>query len=115
MWPPLTPEILAILMTLLGCGLLLNLSGIYCCIMEKTKLKKQKIILLNLSAVEIIVITHTILHLGISRVTMSKETTHHMNVVLCTFYNAATSLFYNSMLLISLDRLVCVLSPINYR
>ena len=69
---------------LLLLGLLLNAAGIYCCLQEQSKLKKQKIILLNLSAVEIFIILFTMGHISIAQCQLSIEDTAKANQVLCT-------------------------------
>ena len=101
---------------LLTCGLILNLCGIYCCLKQKKKLPKQKIILLNLSASEVTVILYTLCHLGVSRVNIREpRELAIINKVMCTLYHGVTSLLYNSMLLISLDRFVCIAAQMFYR
>ena len=60
----LPPECIAILFLLLLCALGLHVAGIYCLQQEQCKLKKQKIILLNLSTVEIVLIVFTMGHLS---------------------------------------------------
>ena len=51
------------LVLLLFIALSLNICGIYCCCVNKSKLKKQKIILVNLSAVEVLTIVFKSAHI----------------------------------------------------
>ena len=60
----LPTECLAFLLVLLLCAMSIHVVGIYCLQQEQSKLKKQKIILLNLSTVEIVIIVYTMGHLG---------------------------------------------------
>ena len=93
-------------------GLILHTLGIYCCCCKQNrKLKNQKIILLNLSGVEISTILFMMLRLLLDNITIPPHSVHAMNMALCTVYHAITNLFYQSMILIPLDRLVCIVSP----
>ena len=101
---------------LLICGFFLNICGIYCCIKQKSRLTKQKVILLNLSAVEITVIVYTLCYLGISQISFTTDKELNMvNKIMCTLYHGVTSLFYNAMLLISVDRFVCIAAQMYYQ
>ena len=75
------------------------------------QLRKQKVILLNLSAVEITTIVHSMIHLAASYLPMSSDHLSRANHVFVTSYHVITSLFYCSMILIAVERLICILSP----
>ena len=110
----LPPACLVILLTLLLFALVLHLAGIYCLNQEKSKLKKQKIILLNLSVVEISIIVFTLGHLSCAHSEIKNEDLEKVNQVLCVLYHSLTSLLYSSMALIPIDRLLCVIAPHMY-
>ena len=104
----------SILIGILSLGFLLYAAGIYCCYREKNKLKKQKIILINLSVVEIIQIIFMIAHLFLDHVPFHLQDMKEANRILCTIYHGITNLFYSTMISIPLDRLICVVSPAFY-
>ena len=108
---------LAFLVALLISGFFFNMLGIYCCMKQKLRMKKQKIILLNLSCVQTTIILYTLLHLCLAHGVIPHRhlDLDLLNKIMCTAYHILTSLFYDSMLLISIDRLLCVLSPLYYR
>ena len=87
-----------------------NICGIYCCLKQNTRLKKQKIILLNLSSMEILII---IRHLCFGHINTQLE--KESNRIKCTLYHGLTSLQYSSMLLISAERLLYILTPSYYQ
>ena len=104
-----------LLVGILILGLILHTLGIYCCCCKRNrKLKNQKIILLNLSGVEIFTILFMMLHLLLDNITIPPHSKHATNLALCTVYHAITNLFYQTMILIPLDRLVCIVSPTFY-
>ena len=106
---------LAILLILLLFALALHATGVYCLNKERSKLKKQKIILLNLSVVEITIIVFTMGHLCCAHFQTKKEDLERLNQVLCQMYHSLTSLLYASVTLISFDRLLCVIAPHVYQ
>ena len=105
-----------VLTTILSIGFVLHILGIYCLHREKRKLKNQKIVLMNLSAVEMVSILFMAVHLNMdkSSSTMDEKSAEVANEILCTVYHVITNLFYQTMILIPLDRLVCMLHPAFY-
>ena len=103
-----------ILTGILCIGFLLHLAGIYCCYKEKQKLKNQKIILINLSAVEMVTIIFMMVHMLLDHTEIDEKNVEMANKVLCTIYHGLTNLFYLTMIQIPLDRLLCILWPTFY-
>ena len=68
---PLTNVI--VLMVVLLTGLILHMFGIYSCCKEKKRMKNQRIILLNLSAVEILLILFMMIQLCGGHISMSAD------------------------------------------
>ena len=111
MLPPVT---FTLLVSILLLALCVHTLGIYLCYKEETALQKQKILLVNLSCVEILTIVYMIVHLCGGYMNLTREDLKTANKIFCTAYHCITSLFYCSMILISADRLMCIVTPAKY-
>ena len=82
--------------------------------MEKHKLKKQKVLLLNLSSAEILNILYMIAYICVSGMDLTAYTLTILNNVLIASFHIVTTLFYNAMIVIAWDRLVSTIFPTGY-
>ena len=104
---------------LLSIGLLLNCLGCLCLLkQDKREANSQKVILLNLSIVEISTSTYLLVTVIIRHSPILYTHIGHNKPALrglCVFYHVVTLELYGAMLCITLDRLACALWPIRHR
>ena len=113
-----SPYILAIQYTPLLIGLLLNFLGIVCLMKQENRSYIQKVILINLSSVEIltaIIIMAITLFQQYPLLASIFQQNIEIQRIICFIYHVITLQLYNSMIYITLDRFLCVLSPIKYK
>ena len=110
----LSSEATTFILTELMIALIFHTLGIVCLVKEQKELQKQRILLLNLSATELLNIIYMISYICMSRLEFTASTLMIMNDVLIAAYHIVTVLFYNAMILIAGDRLLSSLFPTAY-
>ena len=91
-----------------------HILGVYCCLREKKELQVQRILLINLSAVEMMTVVYMVLFHLLNFVHFTPDERRMTNIIFLTAYHIVTVLFYSSMVLIAVDRLISALHPTAY-
>ena len=113
----LSPEAVALLLLALVFALLLHMLGIYCCCKQDGNLQGQNVVLINLSSVEIVTIIFFMTHLCLHYADYTPNPTNDArggDEIFCSVYHVVTSLCYGSMLLLPVDRILCIFYPTSY-
>ena len=110
----LPPQGTICLLTLLSSSVFLHILGIFCLLKYKSKVKNPRIVLINLSSVELLTAVFMIIMLSGSYLKLTHEQELTAIKVQILIYHFITLLLYGSMTLISVDRLILVLFPMRY-